>query len=171
MSYTVESGSRLSKRKKASILIGLSAAALFAAAAAVSAVDTKGLVEMLTSQLGVTKDQAAGGAGSILDYAKGKMKADDFKKVADAVPETNDLLKAAPKVEAGSSMLGGLGGSMGGTGTVGTVAALSGSFQKLGLKSNMIGKFIPIVVNYAQSKGGSTVGTLLSTALGVAGGK
>jgi len=153
--------------KRLSPILGVVSAVLMLVAPLASAADEKGLVDTLTSQLGVTKDQAAGGAGSILGYAKGNMKKDDFKKVVAAAPETKDLIKAAPKADAGSSMVGSLGSAAGGS--VGTAAALTGSFQKLGLKSDMVGKFIPVVVNYAQSKGGSTVGNLLSSALGMGG--
>ena len=138
--------------------------AIFLIVAPIASAQDKSLVDTLVSQLGVTKDQAAGGAGSILGFAKGNMKKDDFKKVAAAVPETNKLIKAAPKADATSSALGSLGSA---AGSVGTAAALTGQFQKLGLKSDMVGQFVPVVVNYAQSKGGSTVGTLLSTALGL----
>lgn len=139
-------------------------AGLLAMAAAASAAENGGLVSLLTSQLGVTNRQAAGGAGSILGYAKGNMKAEDFKKVAAAVPETDQLLKAAPKSEASTSVLGGLGSQVQG---VGAAASLAGSFDKLGLKSDMVGKFIPIVVSYTKTKGGSGVADLLSSALGV----
>ncbi len=153
-------------RRKLAVLAGLLAMAALGAAASASAAEKEGLVSLLTSQLGVTNQQAAGGAGSILGYAKGNMKADDFKKVAAAVPETKDLIKAAPKAEGPASMLGGLGSQTGG---VGATAALAGSFEKLGLKSDMIGKFIPIVVSYTKSKGGAGVGDLLSSALGLGG--
>jgi hypothetical protein len=153
--------------KRLSLIPGLVSAILMLIAPLASAAEEKGpgLVDTLVSQLGVTKDQAAGGAGSILGYAKGNMKKEDFKKVTAAVPETKELIKAAPKADAGSSVMGSLGSAAGGS--VGTAAALTGSFEKLGLKSDMVGKFVPIVVNYAQSKGGSTVGTLLSGALGL----
>jgi len=156
-------------------VLGFVSAILLAFAALASAAEQKGLVDVLVSKLGVTKDQAAGGAGSILGYAKGNMKKDDFKKVVSAVPETNQLIKTAPRADTGSPTLGGLGSTqvagsgLGTAGGLGSTAALAGSFQKLGLKSDMVGKFIPIVVDYAQSKGGSSVGSLLSGALGIGG--
>jgi|GEM_PF-2639575 len=56
------------------------------------------LVGLLTSQLGVTKPQAEGGAGSIFSLAKSKMSPSDFGQIASVVPDMDTLLKAAPAV-------------------------------------------------------------------------
>lgn len=142
----------------------LSAVALFAGS---TGSITSGLVDALVSQLGVSKDQAAGGAGSILGFAKSNMKKDDFKKVTKAVPETNQLIKAAPKGDATTSAVSDLGSAVGGAaGTAGAAAGVAGTFSKLGLSSDMVGKFVPVITDYAKAKGGSTVGTLLGGALG-----
>lgn len=146
------------KRLQASLL----AFCLLVAATQVHAVDL-GLVSTLVSKLGVTQKQAEGGAGSILDYAKNNLSKDDFAKVASALPETESLLKAVPRSEGSSidSLGGALGGGGGTLGTVAGLASLGGTFQKLGLSSDMVGKFVPIILDYAQSKGGAAVsGTL-----------
>jgi len=141
-----------------------------------------GLVNLLTSQLGVTTPQAEGGAGAIFEYAKGKMTPDDFAKVAGTVPNMDSLLAAAPKapeatpseptlsepglgdlsepgVLGGDGTLGGLAGKLGG------LQGLSGSFGQLGLEPNMVGKVVPMVVDYVKSSGGGSVGMLLAGAL------
>jgi len=48
--------------------------------------DTMGLINSLTSGLGVSEQQATGGAGAIFDYAKNNMSAADFTKVANGLP-------------------------------------------------------------------------------------
>ncbi len=138
-----------------------------------------GLVNLLTSQLGVTTPQAEGGAGAIFEYAKDKMTPDDFAKVAGAVPNMDSLLAAAPKApEATPSestlsepglrdlsepgTLGGLGGL---AGKLGGLQGPSGSFGQLGLQPDMVGKFVPVVVDYVKSRGGGSVGALLAGAL------
>lgn len=126
------------------------------------------LVGTLVSKLGVTQKQAEGGAGTILDYAKNNLSKDDFGKVASAIPETESLLKAVPKSEGSGSTLGAIGGALGGGSTLGTVAglaSLTGSFEKLGLSSDMVGKFIPVVLDYAQGKGGAAVSGILAKVL------
>ncbi|MFH1156090.1 MAG: DUF2780 domain-containing protein [Pseudomonadota bacterium] len=126
-----------------------------------------GLVDLLVSKLGVTTPQAEGGAGSIFQLAKSNLSTDDFSSIAKSVPGMDSLLAAAPKETGGttgalkgmSSMLGGSAGKLGG------MAGLTGSFEKLGLGSDMVGKFVPVVLDYVNGKGGASVMNLLKSAL------
>lgn len=119
------------------------------------------LVGMLTEQLGISKEQAAGGSGAIFDYAKDNLSADDFATVAQGVPDMDGLLSAAPREESSSalgqasSMLGGSGGSLGG------LATLASSFETLGLDADMVQKFLPIVSDYVGSVSGDQAMALL----------
>ncbi len=123
------------------------------------------LVGSLVSKLGVTPKQAEGGAGALLGLAKGKLKADDFAKVATAIPGTDKLIASAPAADAPKAG-GALGAAAGAMGTQAAgLAGLAPVFSKLGLKSDMVAKFAPIVVDYAQKKGGDTVGKLLGSVL------
>ena len=122
------------------------------------------LVQTLAKQLNVTDAQAAGGAGSLLSYAKGAVSKDDFGKVTKAVPEVGDLVKKAPKTDSKTSAVSGALGQTGG-GSVAGLASVGSSFQKLGLSSDMVGKFAPIVVDYVDKKGGSQVGGILRKVL------
>jgi hypothetical protein len=45
------------------------------------------------------------------------------------------------------------------------LAGLAGGFSKLGLDSGMIGKFLPIILSFVQSKGGGGVKTILEKVL------
>jgi hypothetical protein len=124
------------------------------------------LVGLLVKNLGVTQDQAAGGAGAIFNTASQKMSAEDFAKVTDALPEAQSLMDAAPVADEGSGALGGLTSILDKKKSGATsLTALAGAFSKLGLSSDMVGKFIPIVLQYAQSKGGNVVSGLLKSAL------
>jgi hypothetical protein len=121
------------------------------------------LVQTLTKQLNVSEDQAAGGAGAIFNYAKGALSSDDYGKVEKAVPESTELVKKAPATDATASAATGLLGKSGGS--TANLASLGGSFQKLGLSSDMVGKFVPVVVDYVDKKGGSEAGGLLKKVL------
>jgi hypothetical protein len=123
------------------------------------------LVGSLVSKLGVTPKQAEGGAGALLGLAKGKLKADDFAKVATAIPGTDKLIASAPVADApkGGGALGAAAGAVGGKAA--GLAGLAPVFSKLGLKSDMVAKYAPVVVDYAQKKGGDTVGKLLGSVL------
>ena len=128
---------------------------------------TSDLVGMLTSQLGVSEQQAAGGAGSLLNFAKGQMGSADFGVVSSALPETKALMGAAPDggsgvLGSGSSLLGGsLGGSLGG---LGDMAGVASAFSDLGMSPEMVNQFMPVILEYAQSAGGEQVMQLLKGA-------
>jgi hypothetical protein len=124
------------------------------------------LVDQLVKNLGVSEEAAKGGSGLIFNLAKEKLGAGDFSKVSGALPGITDLMKSAPE---SGGVLGGIGklasGFGGGAGQLGNLASLAGGFSKLGLDSGMIGKFIPIILSFAQSKGGDVVKSLLQKAL------
>ncbi len=118
------------------------------------------LTDLLTKQLGVKEAQAQGGAGLLFKLAKDKLGAGDFSKVSSAVPGMDGLLAAAPS--GGGGMLGGLGKMFGGGGGL---AGVAGGFSKLGLDSGMVAKFVPIILQFVQSKGGDGAKGLLEKAL------
>jgi len=123
-----------------------------------------GLVDLISSQLGVTKDQAEGGAGSIFQLAKQNLSVEDFSSIAKAVPGIDKLIGAAPKVKGSSSSFGGI-SSMMGSNKLGGMAGLTNSFEKLGMSGDMVNKFMPIILDYVNSKGGEHAMNLLKGAL------
>jgi hypothetical protein len=125
-----------------------------------------GLVQLLTKNLGVTKKQATGGAGSIFNVAKQNMEADDFTKLAKAVPGINKMMAAAPKAEGAAGMLGSASSLIGGKASaVSGVASLAGSFSKLGMSAGMVNAFMPIILDYVKAKGGEPLMNILQSAL------
>ena len=120
------------------------------------------LVGMLMKALKVTQDQATGGSGALFDLAKSRLKPEEFSKVADAVPGMDGFLEAAPK-QGGGSALGSLGSAL--SGGQGGLASVAGAFGSLGLSPDMVSKFIPVITQFVQSKGGSSVASLLMGAL------
>ena len=128
------------------------------------------LVSVLTQQLGVTEPQATGGAGAIFGLAQSKLSPDNFSQVARVVPGMEGLLHAAPTggatgslagaaTSAVSSLMGKSGESLGG------LASLAGPFAQLGMSPDMIGKFVPVVLDYVGGKGGASVQSLLAGVL------
>lgn len=125
------------------------------------------LVKALVSQLGVTDDQAAKGSGLIFKAAKERL-GSDFSKIENAIPDIGKLIKAAPS---GSSSGGGLGGllgglasALGGNSNLGSLASLAGSFSSLNLSPDMVGKFVPVILNTLKSKAGPDILKLLAGA-------
>ena len=117
------------------------------------------LIDLLTKNLGVSETQAQGGAGLLFKLAKEKLGGADFSKVSASVPGIDNLISTAP---ASGGQLGGLGKMFGGAGGL---ASLAGGFKNLGLDSGMVGKFVPIILQFVQSKGGEGVKALLEKAL------
>ncbi len=124
------------------------------------------LLQMLTNQLGVTQGQAEGGAGLLFKMAKEKLSSDDFSQVTKSVPGIEKMISSAPEPGGLAGAIGGLASSFGGgAGDLGNLASLAGSFKSLDLDSSQIGQFIPIVLSFAQSKGGDIVKNILEKAL------
>lgn len=129
------------------------------------------LIQQLVKQLGVKEEQAKGGAGLLFKVAQEKLGAADFGKVASSLGGVQDLIKAAPEAGGAGKLLGGLASALGGGGAgqaAGGLAALSqlaGGFSKLNLDKDMIGKFVPVILSFVQSKGGDAVKALLQKAL------
>jgi hypothetical protein len=145
--------------------LGLVAALVVVAfSAGTAAAQTSDLVGMLTSQLGVSEDQAAGGAGSLFDFAKGQMAPSDFDTVTSALPEVSDLMGAAPQGGSGG-LLGSasslLGGSSGG---LEDAAGVASSFSDLGMSPDMMNEFVPVILDYAESAGSDQAMQLLQSA-------
>lgn len=114
------------------------------------------LINALTKDLEITKEQAKGGAGALFNYAKESLTEEDFGQVADAVPDMSGYLDAIPSL--GGKSTGILGQA---TQSLVGMPAVTAAFDKLGLSQDMVGMFTPILVNYVDKKGGKAVGGLL----------
>jgi len=124
------------------------------------------LIQTLTSRLGITEEQAKGGSGLLFKMAKEKLAPDEFGEVASVVPGVDGLISSAPESGGLGSALGGLTASLGGgAGQLGNLASLAGGFKNLNLDSSMVGKFIPIVMSFVQSKGGDAAKGILEKLL------
>jgi hypothetical protein len=125
------------------------------------------LISQLTSQLGVSTNQAKGGAGLLFKLAKDQLSGDEFAKVQGAVGGVDDAIAAAPVESEAAGLLGGLTSALGGGAEkAGSLASLASGFDKLGLDAGMISKFLPIVLAFVQGKGGDAVKSILGKVLG-----
>ena len=119
------------------------------------------LVSSLTDKLGVSSEQATGGAGAIFGYAKDNLDADDFASIAEGIPGMDGLLSAAPKAES-ESTLGKVGGMLGGSDSkLGGLASLTSSFDSLGIDPDMVSQFLPVVYDYVGGASGEKAMGLL----------
>ena len=129
------------------------------------------LVSALSSKLGITPEQATGGAGALLGLAQGKLSAEQNKALAAAIPELDQLLAAAPqtKTSEATALLGQasslLGDSAGDLSGLGQLAALAPAFESLGLSPAMVQQFVPVVLDVVNQQGGSSLMAALQSAL------
>jgi len=128
--------------------------------------EESGLVSLLTSKLGVSEKQAEGGAGSIFNIAKQSLSDNDFSSIAKVVPGIEKMMAAAPEEEESSGFLDSISSLFGShSDKVEKISKLKDSFQGLGLKGDMVGKFMPIVLGYVKEKGGEKLMSTLKSAL------
>ncbi len=120
------------------------------------------LIKALVAQLGVTNEQAAKGSGLLFKAAKERL-GGDFSKVEQALPDVSKLIEGAPST--GGGLGGMLGGLLGGGGALGALASLAGGFSSLKLSPDMIGKFIPVILETVKSKAGGEIVQLLKSAM------
>jgi Protein of unknown function VcgC/VcgE (DUF2780) len=127
------------------------------------------LVGLLVHHLGVTQEQAAGGAGAILAYARNRLSPDEFSTLSHSLPDVGELIAKAPKLGAGDLAAapggGGVGPSAGTEQQMGELEDLARPFARLGMSDEMVDKFVPVILQYLQSVGGADVANLLQSAL------
>jgi len=124
------------------------------------------LLNQLTQNLGVTQEQARGGTGLIMRMAREKLDGADFNQVANIIPGVENLIKAAPEPSGTEKALGTITSTPAGeTEGLGNLVNLTGGFSKLGLGTEMIGRFVPIVLSFVQSKGGTDTRSILERVL------
>lgn len=125
--------------------------------------DMSKLIGSLVDTLGVSEEQATGGAGAVFREGKNNMSSSDYSQLLKAVPGIDSLISSAPET-------GGLAGKAtslfgGSSGSVKGMAGLADSFGKLGLSPDMVNQFVPMILDFVQSEGGQQAMTLLKNAL------
>lgn len=141
--------------KRRTLVIMLAALPLAVAAQTPSSLSSalkNPLLGALTSQLGVSEDQARGGVGSYLTLLQEKLAKGDFDKIASLVPGASGYLESAKKLGAV-------------TGPLKNLQGLNGALGKLGMNADTIAKFTPAVTNYLGKLGGPSVESMLAGAL------
>lgn len=123
------------------------------------------LVGQLSKGLSITPTQARGGAGSLFALAKSRLSEDEFSQVSSAVPGMSRLLSAAPAVEKPSELASLESSLPGNMGEMGRMAEAAEAFHKLGLSPEMTLKFLPVMMKFVESRGGSATAALLEKAL------
>ncbi len=119
------------------------------------------LTDHLIDQLNISRQQAEGGAGLLLQQAQARLSEEDFKRVADAIPAISDIIAKAPRqAHAGwwratwSRLLGGWG----------KLAPSRSAFEKLNLDLATIDQFTTQIGDYFRQRSGADLQKLLQSA-------
>jgi len=125
------------------LIVGMMGVGCGSTSSSLASLASNPMISSLTSGLGLTANQAIGGAGSLLAIAGGNLDADNFKKVKDAIPGADAIMDSGLE-------LAGLDRDK-----VKSIADMSGSLGKLGLTNDQLTKVSTGVSDF-MSKGGNT---------------
>jgi len=127
------------------------------------------LTNLLVQRLGVTPQQAMGGAGALLQVAKTRMNPEAFAKLSTQVPDVQQLMAAVPALKQQSG-LGGLAGklaSLSGDNSISSLITAVSIFKQLGMKPETIQKFAPVVVDYVRGNTDEAIAGGVKAALSI----
>lgn len=120
------------------------------------------LIDQLTKQLGVDKQQARVGAGILFNAAQDKLGNGEFQRLLGTVPGIGDFMKCAPS-SGRRGLLGGLASAIGGDTAI--LATVVSGFSKLGLSADTAKKFVPIMLDFLRRHVGPDVVARVEAAL------
>lgn len=125
------------------------------------------LLPMLMQQLGINYTQASGGMGALLQAAQVLMPESDFSKLTKAIPQSAQLVNAAPSVDTANEGLVGnltkLAGEL--SPTAQAALDLHAQFKSLGMGAEMIPKFADVANNYLGQNNNAETGNALLDSL------
>ncbi|MFT6488515.1 MAG: hypothetical protein ACJAV3_000093 [Alcanivorax sp.] len=105
--------------------------------------EAKALVDSLSTDLGVSGQQAAGGAGALLAMAQSNLSGDQFSGVLSKVPGLESLLGGGEGGGMMSSMLG----------NISSMQGVTKAFSALGMTPEMVSQFAPKILGFLGDKG------------------
>ncbi len=111
------------------------------------------LTGALQDQLGISKDQAEGGIGSMLSLASEKLNAGEFDKFAGMIPGADKYLQSAKDLGAVTDPLKNMEG-------------LTSALSSLGISPDTVSKFAPMVTEYLGKLGGDDMKSILGKVMG-----
>ncbi|EIT7138090.1 DUF2780 domain-containing protein [Vibrio parahaemolyticus] len=96
------------------------------------------LTELLTSQLPVSTEQAAGGSSALIALAQSQLSQQNSTELQSLIPGLSNLKGA-------QSLLG----------NIESLSAVQSAFNALGLDQSMISQFAPVILGYLNEQGAS----------------
>jgi hypothetical protein len=122
------------------------------------------LIDKLVLELGITRQQAEGAAGLVLQWAQANMATDKFQKVADSIPAISDVIGKSP-LQAAPSPRGWLAWFKRQISGLGSLTPLADPLHQLGLSPAMMEPLVTAVLQHFREQSGSEVELLLNRAI------
>lgn len=133
-----------------------------------AAPNTNAMISMLTDNLGVDAAQASGGLGSLFNYVKGNVSADQFGQLSEALPGVSELIGSMPDISQ-LEQSGGLSGLMDKAADYSdsfkAVNDVKKQFEALGLKPEMIIQYAEQAKQYLDTEQGQQAKELMMQGL------
>ena len=114
--------------------------------------------------MGVSRDQAAGAVGLLLQLARAHLTDAEFLRVADAIPAISDIIAKSPEAELRISgrwracLSRWLGGG-------GNLTPIADGFQELGMEPEKLHQAVAALVDYFRQQGDDEVSQYLQRTL------
>ncbi|GAA5193696.1 DUF2780 domain-containing protein [Ferrimonas gelatinilytica] len=112
------------------------------------------LVDTLTSRLGVSDQQASGGAGALLALAQASLSGEEWGQLTSLIPQAGALAGKVDLSQFDGGTLGTLEDLLGDDKGP-SMANVMGAFDNLGLDVTSISSFVPVILDYLQQQGGA----------------
>lgn len=131
------------------------------------------LIQEIISKVGVNQDQAEGGLGAVLTFAKEQLNSDTFSKITEQVGGTDEIMQKFSNLsnsESGGMNLGGLLGSATSalginTGDLGGMTSIISNLSSLDMDMDTLKKFVPIISKFLEQKGFGDIASKINTLL------
>jgi len=110
-------------------------------------------ISSVTSQLGISEDDAKKATGGILGLIKDNADSGDFSKLMDSLQGASEMTASAGSgTGRGGGLLGKVTSALGGN--VGNAAGVLGILSGSGLSADKAGSFVSLFINFAKEKAG-----------------
>lgn len=126
------------------------------------------LISSVTSSLGASQEQSEGAVASLFSFAKTQLPQNDFSELAKSIPGVDGILSKVPDVSSLTSKEG-LGGLLDKASeysdSLKTINTLKNQFEALGIKPEMITKYVSAISSYLDTEQGQQAKALFQKGL------
>lgn len=133
-----------------------------------ASLDINSLIGSVTSSLGSNKEQSEGAVASLFSFAKTQLPQGDFSELAKSIPGVDGILSKVPDVSSLTKKEG-LGGLLDKASeysdSLKTINTLKNQFEALGIKPEMITKYVSAISSYLDTEQGQQAKALFQKGL------